>query len=87
LILYKEAFLEDEDFTPLNEDLIKLIVNTIVNEDLYRVLILLYRIDNFDFDKDLRAKYATLKRVKTTDFAIDSYLSLAEPLVVLKEAS
>lgn len=58
-----------------------------VNDELYRVLILLFRIDNFDFDKDLRDKYSTLKGVKTNDFAIDPYLSLAEPLVVFKEAS
>ncbi len=35
----------------------------------------------------MRQKYATLKGVKTTDFAIDPYLSLADPLVVIKEAN
>lgn len=50
------------------------------------MLILLYRVDNFDGDKDLRAKYACLRGVKTTDFSIDAYLSLAEPLVLFKEA-
>ena len=43
--------------------------------------------DNFDLDKDLRQKYSCMKGVKTTDFAIDPYLSLADPLIVLKEAS
>lgn len=62
-------------------------MNLLVTEDLYRVLILLYRVDNFEFDKDLRLKYLTLKGVKTTDFSIDSYFSLAEPLVLIKEAS
>ena len=63
-------------------------MNTLFSgHDLYRLLILLYRVDNFDFDKDMRAKYASFKGVKTTDFAIDPYLSLADPLVVIKEAS
>jgi hypothetical protein len=52
-------------------------VNTIITKDLYRILILLYRVDNYEFDKDLRAKYVALKGVKTTDFEIDPYLSLA----------
>lgn len=87
-LLYMEYFLDEEDLkVALQEDLVKLIVNNVVNDELYRVLILLFRIDNFDFDKDLRDKYSTLKGVKTNDFAIDPYLSLAEPLVVFKEAS
>ena len=87
-MLYKEYFLDESDLNiALHEDLVKLIVNGVINQELYKVLILLYRIDNFDFDKDLRLKYTALKGVKTTDFAIDPYLSLAEPLVVFKEAS
>jgi hypothetical protein len=76
--MYSGAFLEEEDLRfSLKEDLVKLIINIIVNEDLYKVLVLLYRIDNFELDKDLRMKYSTLKGVKTTDFEIDPYLSLA----------
>lgn len=87
-LMYKEAFLDEEDFTiSLHEDLVKLIVNVIFSDELYKLLILLYRVDNFDFDKDLRLKYHSMKGVKTTDFAIDPYLSLADPLVVMKEAS
>jgi hypothetical protein len=86
--MYSSAFLEEDDLRfALKEDLVKLIINVIINEDLYKVLVLLYRIDNFELDKDLRMKYSTLKGVKTTDFAIDPYLSLAQPLVVIKEAS
>ena len=47
----------------------------------------MYRIDNFEVDKAFRGKYSSLKGVKTTDFAIDPYLSLAEPNVVMQEAS
>ena len=86
--MYRSAFLDEEDLQlGLKEDLVKLMVNTIVTKDLYRILILLYRVDNFDFDKDLRAKYVALKGVKTTDFEIDPYLSLAQPFVVIQEAS
>ena len=67
--------------------MIKLIVNSLVNDELYKVLVLLFRVDNFDFDRDLRLKYGALKGVKTTDFAIDPYFSLADPIVVIKEAS
>jgi len=53
----------------INEDLLKVIISSLFDgHDLYKVLILLYRVDNFDFDKDMRAKYACLKGVKTTDF-------------------
>jgi hypothetical protein len=72
----------------INEDILKVIISALFSgHELYKVLILLYRVDNFDFDKDLRAKYACLRGVKTTDFSIDPYLSLADPLIVLKEAS
>jgi len=88
-LMYKESFLDEDDFKiSLQEDILKLIVNSIFSgQDIYRLLILLYRVDNFDFDKAMRLKYATLKGVKTTDFAIDPYLSLADPLVVIKEAN
>lgn len=76
--MYTGAFLDEEDLRyALKEDLIKLIINVIINEDLYKVLVSLYRIDNFELDKDLRLKYSALKGVKTTDFEIDPYLSLA----------
>lgn len=72
----------------INEDILKVIISSLFGgHELYKVLILLYRVDNFDFDKDLRAKYTCLRGVKTTDFSIDPYLSLADPLIVLKEAS
>ena len=86
--MYSDSFLDEDDLkVALKEDLIKLMVNTIITKDLYKILIFLYRIDNFDFDKDLRIKYTTLKGVKTTDFEIDPYLSLAHPFVVIQEAS
>jgi hypothetical protein len=88
-LMYKDGFIDEDDFKmALQEDVLKLIVNAVFSgQEIYRLLILLYRVDNFDFDKAMRLKYATLKGVKTTDFAIDSYLSLADPLVVIKEAN
>jgi hypothetical protein len=74
--------------TAINEDVLKVIINAIfTGNEIYKILILLFRVDNFDLDKDLRAKYSCMKGVKTTDFSIDPYLSLADPLIVLKEAS
>lgn len=65
-----------------------MIINSIfTGQEVYRVLITLYRVDNFDFDKEMRSKYISMKGVKTTDFGIDPYFSLADPLVVIKEAS
>jgi hypothetical protein len=76
--MYSHAFLDEDDLRyALKEDLVKLIINVIISEDLYKVLVTLYRIDNFELDKDLRLKYSALKGVKTTDFEIDPYLSLA----------
>jgi hypothetical protein len=45
------------------------------------------RIDNFDGDKDMRIKYGMLKGIKTTDFDIDKYLSMNDPLLVVDELS
>lgn len=87
--IYREGFTDEEDLKlALNEDLVKLVVHVLfASGDLYRVLLLLYRVDNFDFDRDLRSKYSSLKGFKTTDFSIDPYLSLANPVILLKEAS
>lgn len=53
--MYSGAFLDEDDLRyALKEDLVKLIINVIINEDLYKVLVLLYRIDNFELDKDFR---------------------------------
>ena len=74
--------------TAINEDVLRVIIAAMFSgSELYKILILLFRVDNFDQDKDLRAKYSCMKGVKTTDFSIDPYLSLADPLIVLKEAS
>lgn len=71
----------------MQEDVTKLLINILVNEDVYKVLICLQRIDNFQPDKDLRSKYALLKGIKTTDFGIDPYLNMSDPIIVVKEVS
>jgi len=88
-VMYKESFIDEDDLkVSLNEDLLKLLVNSIFSgQEIYRLLIFMYRVDSFDFDKSMRVKYANLRGVKTTDFAIDPYLSLADPMVVIKEAN
>lgn len=80
-----EPYIKHEDFTVLFEDLAKLVINIIVKDDVNKILVCLVRIDNFDSDKDLRAKYGILKGVKTTDFGIDPYLSLCDPVLLVKE--
>lgn len=67
----------------LNEDLVKITINIIISNDVYRILICLMRIDNFDADKDMRTKYSLLKGVKTTDFGIDKYLNMNDPIIVI----
>lgn len=46
------------DKQALFDDLLKLILNIIIKDDVYKILICLVRIDNFELDKDLRNKYA-----------------------------
>jgi hypothetical protein len=53
----------------------------------YKVLICLKRIDTFDADKDLRHKYTLMKGIKTLHFGIDPYLSMADPLILIREIS
>ena len=88
-LMYKESFIDEDDLkVALHEDILKILIKSIFDgSEIYRLLILMYRVDNFDFDKAMRVKYASLKGVKTTDFAIDPYLSLADPMVVIKEAN
>jgi hypothetical protein len=57
-------YIAPEDCSPLFQDIIKLIVNAVVRDDVYKILICLIRIDNFELDKDLRAKYSLLKGIK-----------------------
>ena len=51
--LYHEH-IETTDFKEIQEDIAKLIINLVVKDDIYRILICLQRIDNFNDDKDLR---------------------------------
>lgn len=55
--------------------------------EVYNILVFLMRIDTFDSDKDMRNKYSLLKGVKTTDFGIDEYLNMNDPLVLVEELS
>jgi hypothetical protein len=59
----------------------------LINDEVYRILICLQRIDCFAFDKDLRHKYTILKGVRPSDFGIDPYLCMNDPLVVVNEAA
>lgn len=79
---YAEHF-EPCDLKELKEDLAKLVISIVIKDDIYKVLICLQRIDSFEQDKDLRGKYSLLKGVKTTEFGIDPYLCLSDPIVVI----
>ncbi len=78
-------YIEQEDLRALNEDLVKISVDLIFTPETYRIIVCLMRIDNFDADKDMRVKYSMLKGVTTTDFEIDKYLSMNDPVVVVEE--
>ena len=78
-------YIQQEDLKAINEDLVKVSVDMIFTAETYRILVCLMRIDNFDADKDMRIKYTMLKGVNTTDFEIDKYLSMNDPLVVVEE--
>lgn len=78
-------FIHKEDLTAINEDLVKVSMDVIFSDEIYRILVCLMRIDSFDADKDMRIKYSMLKGVKTTDFEIDRYLSMNDPLIVVEE--
>ena len=81
-----QGYIHANDLRDLNEDIVKILVNTIVRDSVQKVLLYLQRIDNYEYDKDLRGKYALLKGAKTTDFGVDAYLSMQDPVVLVKEA-
>ena len=68
-----------------SEDLAKMVIDIILKDEVYQVLICLVRVDCFTQDKDLREKYAMLRGVRTTDFGVDPYLSLMDPITLIKE--
>jgi hypothetical protein len=61
------------------------LINHIISEEIYTILIFLVRIDNFDPDKDMRKKYSMLKGVKTSEFGIDPYLTMNDPTILIEE--
>lgn len=71
----------------LTYDLQKLVIDIMICNDVQNIILFLMRIDNFDSDKDMRNKYALLKGVKTTDFGIDKYLNMNDPIILVEEFS
>jgi len=71
----------------LQEDIAKLVINMILKDDVLKVLLCLVRIDSFDMDRDLRAKYRVLRGIKTTDVGIDSYFSMNDAQLFFRELS
>jgi hypothetical protein len=59
----------------------------ILKDDVLKVLLCLVRIDSFDMDRDLRAKYRVLRGIKTTDVGIDSYFSMNDAQLFFRELS
>ena len=78
-------YLDVLDYKEMQEDIAKLVIGFILKDDVLRVLMCLLRIDCFDQDKDLRAKYSMLKGVQTTDFGIDPYLSMNNADIFFQE--
>ncbi|CDW88022.1 UNKNOWN [Stylonychia lemnae] len=80
-----ESHLNRIDLNALLQDIAKLCIQVIVKDEVHKILICLVRIDNFELDRDIRAKYALLKGVQPADFGIDPYLQLKNPLILLTE--
>ena len=83
-MLYKDS-IEQDDYTALQEDIAKLVINMILKDDVLKVLVCLVRIDSYDMDKDLRAKYRVLQGLKTSDVGIDSYFSMNDAQLFFRE--
>jgi hypothetical protein len=62
-----------------------LCINVIIREDVYKVLICLVRIDQFELDKNLRAKYQLLRGSRPADFGISRFFCLSDPVVLIEE--
>lgn len=77
--------LDNDDYTAIQEDLAKIVLNMILQGDVLKVLICLVRIDCFDQDKDLRAKYSLLKGIQSCELGIDPYLSLSDASTFFRE--
>lgn len=83
--MYRDQVRHVSDLQAIDDDVSKLLINMIVEGDVYKVLISLLRVDWFSKDQDIRQKYDMLQGVKTLDFGIDPYLSLNDPLLLARE--
>ncbi|CDW85155.1 UNKNOWN [Stylonychia lemnae] len=80
-------FIRPYDMKILSYDLQKLVIDLIICNEVQNIILFLLRIDNFDADKDMRNKYLLLKGIKTTDFGIDKYLNMSDPITLIEEFS
>ena len=72
----------------LYEDIHKLIVSLIVKDEIYKIVLILMRIQNEIYDKDLRFKYRELAHITPQDVGINKYLLLndASPLTTISHS-
>ena len=83
IIKFYQTNLKIEDISALAEDILKLTINLVVSDEIYKILLILCRVETFSLDKGIREKYLTLRNCTPEDFGVDTYLTLnnASPIV------
>lgn len=82
---FYEPVIKENDLYILFEDLHKIIGSLIIKGEVYKILLILSRIQNEIYDKDLRFKYRELVHITPQDVGIDKYLLLndASPMTTI----
>jgi len=70
----------------IENEIERMIVNTIIAGDLYYILLVISRVKTMSLDKQLRLKVSVLQDISPQDFGVKEYLLLNDKTPILKIA-
>ena len=76
MVKFYQPYLNKEDTFALKEDLLRLAINRVMTNEIFKILLCLMRVETFSLDRDIRIKYDFLKKHTPEDFGVDPYLTL-----------
>lgn len=87
IIKMYQPYLAKNDINDLAEDFLKLSTNLVVQDQVFKILLCLCRVESYLMDKELRQKYVMMKDYLPQDFGIDPYLTLNDESPIIEEVA
>jgi hypothetical protein len=69
----------------LAEDFLKSATNVVLTNEIYKILLILCRVETFSLDQNIREKYVILRNFTPEDFGVDTYLTLNDTSPIIDE--